>query len=102
MGIFGESRLSDEWIVRQVRSGRREDFARLVRRHLPAVYGLAYARLGHRADAENVALETFLRVYETLDRLPEGEWFLRRLAVLALSLSRNPESIPRRDTSNEQ
>ena len=40
----------------------REEAERLVERHGPAVYRLAFARTGNRADAEDVTQETFLRL----------------------------------------
>ena len=37
----------------------REEAERLARRFAPSVYRLAYARTGHRADAEDVMQEVF-------------------------------------------
>lgn len=61
----------DAVLVRQTLGGRRDRFEELVRRHLPAVYAIALARLGRPPDAEDVAQETFLRAYEKLDTLRE-------------------------------
>jgi len=40
----------------------REEAEQLARRFAPSVYRLAYARTGHRADAEDVMQEVFLRL----------------------------------------
>ena len=42
----------------------REEAERLARRFAPSVYRLAYARTGHRADAEDVMQTVLLRLFE--------------------------------------
>ncbi len=58
-----------------------EEAARLALRFAPAVYRLAYARMGNRADAEDVMQETFLRLVEARPELRDDDhakaWLLR-------------------------
>ena len=50
----------------------REEAERLARRFAPSVYRLAYARTGHRADAEDVMQEVFLRLMRAACLAKEG------------------------------
>ena len=66
----------------------------LVRRHAPAVYRLAYARTGSRADAEDIMQETFLRLVRRRPELRDEDhcraWLLHTAANCANSLHRRP------------
>jgi len=57
---------SDEELVIEIRRGRREAFVELVERYRNQLFQLAYRMLGDYGLAEDVAQETFLRVYESL------------------------------------
>jgi len=54
---------SDETLVRRTGTGDREAFRRLVERHLGRVVAFAARVLGSRAGAEDVAQESFLRLW---------------------------------------
>jgi RNA polymerase sigma-70 factor (ECF subfamily) len=56
-----------EW-VRLARKGDKEAFGSLIEAYQTRVYNLAYRMLGNRAEAEEAAQETFLRVYKNLHR----------------------------------
>jgi RNA polymerase sigma factor (sigma-70 family) len=63
------------------RATRTADFDRLYRHHAASVYRYAFAVLGNRADAEDVAQQTFLKAYRaiaqgTRPRKPEN-WLLK-------------------------
>lgn len=66
----------------------------LARQYAPAVYRLAYARTGSRADAEDVMQETFLRLVKTkpdfTDKTHARAWLLRVAANCANDLFRLP------------
>ncbi|MCC6491356.1 MAG: sigma-70 family RNA polymerase sigma factor [Candidatus Hydrogenedentes bacterium] len=68
----------DGEIIRHVLQGRRDEFCLLVERYLPAVQAVAYAHTGNRADAQDIAQETFLTAYQRLHTLREvgslGAW----------------------------
>jgi RNA polymerase sigma-70 factor, ECF subfamily len=72
-------------LVRRVGAGDGPACAALVDRHLPRILGLAGRMLGSRADAEEVAQEVFLRVWQQAGRWRAGEarfsTWLHRVAV---------------------
>lgn len=72
----------------------REEAERLVERHGPAVYRLAFARTGNRADAEDVPQETFLRLVRAApvfqSAAHEKAWLLRVAARCSSDLFRAP------------
>jgi len=55
--------------LERVRARDPEALAAFFDRYFPQVYGLVYRLLGHRAQAEDAAQETFLKVYRSLDSL---------------------------------
>lgn len=66
----------------------------LARQYAPAVYRLAYARTGSRADAEDVMQETFLRLVKARpvfeNEVHAKAWLLRVAANCANDLFRLP------------
>lgn len=54
-------------LVRRALAGDQEAFADLVRAYQTPVYNLAYRMLGNRAEAEDAAQETFVRIYRRLN-----------------------------------
>jgi RNA polymerase sigma-70 factor, ECF subfamily len=59
--------LPDDQLLQAIRSGNEDAFTVLYDRYFDRVYHFAYARLRHHADAEEVAQETFLAVFRSLD-----------------------------------
>jgi RNA polymerase sigma-70 factor (ECF subfamily) len=55
-------------LIRRVQQGDGVAFDRLVELHAPRVYNLAYRMLGNAEDAQDVAQEAFLRIYDALPR----------------------------------
>ena len=76
----GQANLSDGQIVQQVLAGDSAAFGTLVERHLAVVHGLAYAHAGNRSDAEDIAQETFVRAFQSLDTLRDPRKFVPWLA----------------------
>lgn len=74
---------SDARIVRTVLAGHSEPFGTLVTRYLAAVHAVAYARTHNHADAEDVAQETFLTAFRSLDSLREPKRFKAWLIGIA-------------------
>ncbi len=56
----------EQRIIRDVLSGRREEFARLVRAHQAKVLSLCLSLLKDPAEAEDAAAEIFLKAYQKL------------------------------------
>lgn len=61
----------DEALIRQAQQGDHEAFGRLVERYYRAAYASAYAVLGNASDSEEIAQETFVQVFQKLERLRE-------------------------------
>jgi RNA polymerase sigma-70 factor (ECF subfamily) len=89
-------RLSDRELVDRAREGDAEAFGHLVRRHQPRIHRLAMHMVRDRAEAEDVAQETFVRAYRALPRFDgrsEPYTWLYRIAVnLSLNALRSRKS----------
>lgn len=59
--------LPDLDLVRAIRNGDEAAFTVLYQRYFDRVHHFAYARLRNRADAEEVAQETFIAVFRSID-----------------------------------
>ena len=79
----------DASLVARVRAGDAAAFEVLLRRYFRAAYLVALARVGGRADAEDVCQEAFLRSWERIHecRAPErfAAWLLRIVRNAALN-----------------
>jgi RNA polymerase sigma-70 factor, ECF subfamily len=60
-------------LVRRAGRGDRDACTALVDRYLARVHGIALRLLGQRADAEDIAQEVFLRVWQQASQWREGE-----------------------------
>jgi RNA polymerase sigma-70 factor, ECF subfamily len=81
---------TDRDLVERAKQGDAEAFGLLVRRHQPRIHRLAVHMLRDRAEAEDVAQETFIRAYQALGRFDGRSepytWFYR--ITINLSLNR--------------
>ncbi len=59
---------NDEYIINQIISGDTKAFAILVDRYKDLVFTLAIRMLKHREEAEEVAQDTFIKVYKSLGK----------------------------------
>ena len=67
-----DSGVSDDQLLLRIGTGERQAFAVLTERHLDGVYRLALRVLGSPADAEEVAQEVFLQVWQRAGRWQPG------------------------------
>lgn len=86
---------SDEVLVARVANGDARAFRMLTDRHLDRTVTLARRVLGGAADAEDVAQEAFLRLWQHADRFRPAEarfstWFYRITMNLCLDRKRRP------------
>ncbi|MCC6152713.1 MAG: sigma-70 family RNA polymerase sigma factor [Candidatus Hydrogenedentes bacterium] len=72
----------DAAVVRSALSGNRDEFGRLVERYLPMVHALVRANLGAWGDIDDIAQDTFLAAFNSLDKLREPEKFAGWLATI--------------------
>lgn len=63
---------TDEILVEQSKNGSEVAFSELVRRYEGAVYSLCYRTMGHAGEAEDLAQESFLRLYRSLGQFRPG------------------------------
>lgn len=57
----------DSTLVQRAQTGDEQALDRLYRRHLDAIYRYVYARVGNRAQAEDLTAEVFTRMVASLD-----------------------------------
>ena len=87
--MLSEIARSDARIVREVLSGKHDAFSTLVERYLPAIHALAFSQTGNHSDADDVAQESFLKAYRSLDSLREPRKFGSWLATIAKNTARS-------------
>jgi len=76
----------DDELVAQCQGGSQEAFARIVRQYQDAVYSVCYRMMGNPTEAEDLAQETFLRLYRSLDRFRRGSRLRPWLHKIAMNL----------------
>jgi RNA polymerase sigma-70 factor (ECF subfamily) len=76
-------------LVQLARAGEQTAFEALVRRHERRVLGLASRLTGRLADAQDVAQESFSRLYKNLDRLGSDDEVGPWLRMVAVNLCRD-------------
>ena len=78
----------EQILLAQVRDGNEGAFAALVDAHSARIIGLAWKLVGHRADAEDIAQEAFLRLYRGISSLrgdsSVATWLYRTVTNLAI------------------
>ncbi len=83
------SALSDRDLIQRARRGEAEAFGELVTRYQTGVFNVCYRILYERAEAEDMAQESFIRAHERLDTFddqrPFGPWIRRVAANVCLN-----------------
>lgn len=79
-----EGRPADIDLIRQVQAGDTAAYDELMQRYARSVYKVTYAMMRSHADADDMAQETFIRAFRSIDRY-DATWrfytWLRRIAV---------------------
>jgi RNA polymerase sigma-70 factor (ECF subfamily) len=94
--------LADETLMARIADGDRGAFSTLVHRHLDRAVRTAQRLLGSRSEAEDVAQDAFLRVWQHAERWrPEGgrftTWFYRVVVNASIDRLRKPRSMALED-----
>jgi RNA polymerase sigma-70 factor (ECF subfamily) len=63
-----DDEFDDVRLLAEIAAGRERAFALFMARHLDRIHGLALRYTNNRADAEDIAQETFLRIWRSADR----------------------------------
>lgn len=82
---------TDAVLVERARTGDREAFEALVRRHLRPAFAIALGILRDHADAEDVCQDAFIRALERLDECQPDRfaaWLLRIVRNMSISAQR--------------
>jgi RNA polymerase sigma-70 factor, ECF subfamily len=80
---------SDQELVNEVRSGKRQAFTELMRRHQQRVYWTARRIVGSHEEADDIAQETFVKAYLALGDFRGDASFFTWLYRIAVNLSLN-------------
>ncbi|CAM5779085.1 RNA polymerase sigma factor SigW [Brevibacillus borstelensis] len=73
-------------LTQRAKRGDREAFAELIEIYKDKIFQLAYRMVGNRQDAEDIAQETFLRVYANLHTYDESYKFSTWIYRIATNL----------------
>lgn len=76
-------------LIHRARRGDKAAWVALVGEHQGAIFRLAYLILGDPDEAEDVAQETFIRAFRSLERFDEDRSLKPWLLRIASNLSRN-------------
>jgi RNA polymerase sigma-70 factor (ECF subfamily) len=96
IGTSGDEELDDAELMARVRSGDRDAFAGLIDRHKDAVVGYLTRLTGQRDRAEDLAQETFFRLFRAADTYREQGYLRAWLFRIATNLVRSEERRERR------
>jgi RNA polymerase sigma-70 factor (ECF subfamily) len=75
--------------MEKLRAGQDAALNDLMERHAPAVFHFLYRLTGNEEDANDLAQETFIRVFKARDRFRTGQKFSTWLFAIAANLARN-------------
>jgi RNA polymerase sigma-70 factor (ECF subfamily) len=81
--------MTDEELMGRVNAGERDALAELFRRYERPLVNFFVRGFGHPTDAEDLTMETFLRVFRYADRFGDRGNFRAWLYCLALSVARD-------------
>lgn len=83
------ARLDDARLVGLVQNGHQDAFAVLYERYFDRIYDFLARMLRNRAEAEDVAQDTFIRAINSIDRLESGHKFKSWLFTIARNTALN-------------
>ena len=109
-GLRGPSRvdlapMEDTLLIAHAAGGDRAAFQTLVERHRPMVYRVAYQYAGNHHDADDIAQDVFIKVYQSLARFRHDAQFtswLYRIAMNACIDHQRRQHIARRGADDPE
>lgn len=87
--VNGESKLNDQELRADVRSGGSNAFKEIIKKYERQVAATVIGMLGHCPEAEDVGQETFIRFYQSLDKFRGEASIGTYLTRIAINLSLN-------------
>lgn len=99
-------KVSDHLLIRKTLDGQWEAYARLVDKYQPAVNAISWVLTGSPQLAEEMTLQIFAKVYQSLDMLGDFRKFGKWLSFTAVNhckdfLKANPPSLPPDDVPDD-
>ena len=76
-------------IIQRILNGNSEEFSFLVDKYQGPIYNLVYRLTGNHSDAEDLAQETFIKAYKSLNSFHIKKKFFSWLYTIAINLTRN-------------
>ena len=76
-------------IIQRILNGNREEFSFFVDKYQGPIYNLVYRLTGSRHDAEDLAQETFIKAYKSLNNFQIKKKIFSWLYTIAINLTRN-------------
>ena len=84
-----EAAIHDAALVRRFNRGDESAFVEIMTRHRKRLFGVAFAMLKNRADAEEIAQDAFIRAYRALGKFRGDASLSSWLHCITLNLARN-------------
>ena len=99
--------MDDTVLITRAAEGDRTAFHTLVERHRPMVYRVAYQYAGNHHDADDIAQDVFLKVYQSLTRFRQDAQFTSWLYRIAMNACidhqrRQSPHVKRRETADPE
>lgn len=91
----------EQHLIREARAGNGTAFRHLVERHMKQTYNVAFGLLGDHQGAEDVAQETFIRVFTSLHTFRGDAEFTTWLYRITVNLALNRRKQERRKSERE-
>jgi len=76
-------------IIGRILNGNRKEFSFFVDKYQGPIYNLVYRLTGSRQDADDLAQETFIKAYKSLNKFQTKKKFFSWLYTIAVNLTRN-------------
>ncbi len=97
--------IEDKQLVKRYLKGDERALEQLIKRHVDAVYGFALSYVKSRAEAEDVAQETFIKVWKKLKQYDQEKsfraWLLAITKNTALDHLKKKRAVPFSSFENE-
>lgn len=87
--VFRQEAVHDATLVRRFKAGDETAFVEIVERYRAKMFSIAFSLLRNRADAEEIAQDTFIRAHRGLARFRGDSALATWLHRIALNLARN-------------
>jgi len=81
--------MDESALIQASRAGDKDAFGRLTDKYYKSIYRLAYRYTGSHTEADDICQETFLRAFEKITALRNGESFKAWIFRITINLSHN-------------